>query len=51
LADGRSLPLSDDKPEGLHAAPWMMPGTAGLIELGPDRFIDAAVCADADAPR
>ncbi len=37
-----NLPLADDKPEGLHATPWLAPGTRGEIELGPDLFIDGA---------
>lgn len=45
LADGRSLPWADDKPEGLHAAPWPAPGNRGEIELGADRFIDGAAFA------
>lgn len=39
----RSLPLLDVKPEGEHAEPWLVAGTQGDVELGPDRFIDGAV--------
>ena len=38
-----NLPNCDVKPEGKHAHPWLMPGTRGDIELGPDLFIDGAV--------
>lgn len=40
LADRGSLPMLDDKPEGVHATPWQAPGTRGAVTLGPDLFVD-----------
>lgn len=40
---GEPYPLADDKPEGLHAQPWSVPGTAGELMLGSDLFFDGAV--------
>lgn len=37
----RSLPLADDKVEGVHPQPWSAPGTRGDVLLGPDLFIEA----------
>ncbi|MBM1142924.1 ABC transporter substrate-binding protein [Alcanivorax sp. ZXX171] len=34
-----SLPAVDAKPEQGHAAPWRLPGSAGPVELGPDRCL------------
>jgi ABC-type nitrate/sulfonate/bicarbonate transport system substrate-binding protein len=42
LADRRSLPLIDEKPEGVHAEPWLAPGTRGEVTLGSDLFVDGA---------
>ncbi len=40
---GEPYPLADVKPEGLHAQPWSVPGTAGELMLGSDLFFDGAV--------
>lgn len=37
----RSLPLADEKVEGIHVQPWTTPGTHGDVTLGPDLFIEA----------
>lgn len=42
LADRHSVPLTDDKHEGVHADAWMAPGTHGSVALGPDLFVDGA---------
>jgi nitrate/nitrite transport system substrate-binding protein len=42
-AVGEPYPLSNHKPEGLHAQPWTVPGTAGDLSLGSDLFFDGAV--------
>lgn len=42
LADRHSVPVSDDKPEGLHAQPWQAAGTSGELTLGPDLFVDGS---------
>ncbi|MBI1207058.1 MAG: nitrate ABC transporter substrate-binding protein [Azospirillum sp.] len=45
---GISAPEADVKPEGMHSAPWSVPGTAGPVALGPDRFFDGAQFDPAD---
>ena len=42
LADRHSVPVIDEKPEGTHAEPWLVPGTRGDVLLGPDCFVDGA---------
>jgi len=38
---GLPLPARDEKPEGVHAARWLLPGDDGRpLELGPDLFLD-----------
>lgn len=38
---GLSVPTQDRKVEGTHAAPWLLDGDRGSIEMGPDLFCDA----------
>lgn len=40
---GLSMPLDDLKTEGHHDRPRLVAGTLGDVELGPDRFFDAAI--------
>jgi NitT/TauT family transport system ATP-binding protein/nitrate/nitrite transport system substrate-binding protein len=39
---GVSVPLSEVKTEGDHAARWLLPALPAPIEMGPDQFMDAA---------
>jgi nitrate/nitrite transport system substrate-binding protein len=53
LQDRHSVPVIDEKPEGLHVQPWQAPGTRGDVMLGPDLLVDGAyfdieTAADAD---
>ncbi len=37
---GISVPLTDNKIEGAHEAPWQLEGDRGDIPMMPDRFLD-----------
>jgi nitrate/nitrite transport system substrate-binding protein len=39
---GIPRPDVDEKPEGVHAAPWLLPTRGGPLELGPDLFLDGS---------
>jgi nitrate/nitrite transport system substrate-binding protein len=39
-AVGISAPRVDEKKEGAHAAPWMLEGTLGPIQMGRDQLLD-----------
>jgi nitrate/nitrite transport system substrate-binding protein len=45
---GAPLPPGDYKQEGLHGAGWDLPGDAGPLTLGADRFCDDRVFSPAD---
>ncbi|MCB1959779.1 MAG: ABC transporter substrate-binding protein [Rhodocyclaceae bacterium] len=48
---GDACPGEDWKAEGAHADAWQMDGAERPVELGPDRFFDAAVLPDKDITR
>ena len=37
---GLSVPTTECKTEGLHAAPWLLPALPEPIPMGPDCFLD-----------
>lgn len=40
---GSSVPLAEQKPEGAHAAPWLLPASPTPIAMEPDLFCDGAI--------